>query len=262
MSSANLLAGVARSDDSVRNEMLMDARARVLEAVGATSSGEAAVAYLGGCERASTMLVLASLDTDGDGNLTQSEHDRYLAVGAQLVESTKNFHLNTGVVSALVLSVVFGLAYEEHETLASLAETTDWNQQAISDLTSFLAMQTAVSTSFVTVLLSSRLFTQITFWMPDLDAQLWYIDASANVTSWLESCKNFTLFATLLTLGLEGAVTTTWLNGLAFVPLVLCIVFYSMCESGLSRKSAQRLGTGLIRLAAMKSAAPSDETAA
>ena len=242
-----LLAGVSPSDGaSARVVMLANARERLAVAVKTSSTPAQTIRKLGGCERASTLLVLASLDVDGDGSLTPSELDRYQSAGAQLIEATKNYHLNNGVVAALVLSVVFGLAYEEKATLEGLAQLDSWTQSAVADVTSFVAMQLSVSTS--SVLISSRLYTQITFWMPDLDAQLWFINESATVTSYLESCKNFTLFATLLTLGLEGAVTTTWLNVLAFIPVITLVAAYVFVEQSLSRRSEARLGTDLRRV--------------
>ena len=82
-----------------------------------------------------------------------------------------------------MLSIVYQLAYEENESLKELAGATgfcarslyngalsrvlprapgakDWMQLArFADLTSFVAMQCAISTAIATVLLSSRLYT-------------------------------------------------------------------------------------------------------
>lgn len=227
----------------------MHVRQQVRRGVAGTTSPAAAVGALGGCERACTLAALASLDTDGNGKLSKDEYERYVTVGGALVESTKNFHLNAGVVAALVLSVVYGLAYEENESLASLASKESWRDMAtVADLTSFLAMQLAVATSFLTVLVSSRLYTQLAFWMPNLDSQLWFIDASATMSGHLESFKNLTLFSTLLALSLETAVTATWLDLVAFLPLALLGLFYAHLELSLSRRVRDRLGHELARI--------------
>ena len=234
-----------------RAALLAHARDRIRLSVRDAKDGPHAVRRLGGCEQACTLLTLASLDTDGDGRLRESEYERYKEVGAQLVESTKNFHLNAGVVAALVLSVVFPFAYEENETLTSLAEALTaepWSYVRIADLTSFLGIQLAVSTSFLTVLISSRLYTQISFWMPNLDSQLWFINESAAATSYLEAAKNFTLFATLLSLSLETAVTATFFDALAYAPLCVLALSYVYFELTLSAKCRMRLGRDLQRL--------------
>ena len=165
---ASLLpSSVPRSDET---QLLTEAREKVRACAASTSSRSRLIAKLGGPERACIMLSLASLDTDGNGRLTPEEQARYNELGARLVESTKNFHLNAGVVAALVLSVVFGLAYEEKDALSALADSglSIWGSgealgserwtKSVANLLSFLAMQLAVSTAFLTVLLSSRLY--------------------------------------------------------------------------------------------------------
>lgn len=153
-----------------------------------------------------------------------------------------------------MLSIVFPLAYEENETLENLvvsaqsADGTSYDPARLADLTSFLAVQLAVATSFLTVMLSSRLYTQLAFWMPTLDAQLWFVNESASSMHFLETAKNVTLFATLLTLSLETAVTATWYDGIAYVPLAILVVGFVCFERNLSSKCKERLGRELHQL--------------
>ena len=93
-------------------------------------------------------------------------------------------------------------------------------------------------------------YTQLSFWMPNLDSQLWFINESSTATSFLETSKNLTLFSTLLALGLETAVTTTWLNALGFIPLVVLACSYYFVETSLSARCIDRLGSDLERLLA------------
>ena len=79
--------------------------------------------------------------------------------------------------------------------------------------------------------------------------EFWFIKESAAATAFLEWAKNLTLFATLLALSLETAVTTTWLNLLAFIPILVLVASYSFVELTLSRKCYNRLGADLHALA-------------
>jgi hypothetical protein len=200
------------------------------------------VASLGGSANACTLLALAGLDADGDGDWSASD----VETSKGLVEATKDAQLNAGVVAALVLSILFPLAYEEKEALLRLSEAQSWSYASISDCTSFISMQLAVSAAFVTVLISSRLYTQVAFWMPSLESQLWYITESSSATSLLEWSKNLTLLATLVTLTLETAVSLTWLDALAYMPLGLTAVSWVGIEVTLTRKCHTHL-TGLLR---------------
>jgi len=172
----------------------------------------------------------------------------YEELGGRLVSANKEFQLNAGVVSALVLSVLFPLAYEEKVVLRDLAEAESWGVQQLSDLASFTAMQLAITTSCLTVLLSSRLYTQIAFWMPTLEAQLWYIDESASLLRLLEAFKNVTLLAAILTLMLETMMTATWLNLAALIPPAGFVITYATIELTLSRRCAQRLTAELMHI--------------
>ena len=70
-----------------------------------------------------------------------------------------------------MLSVLYPLAYDENDALESLASKEVWGVEAYSDLASFVAMQCAVTTSMLTVLISSRVYTQLAFWMPTLEVR-------------------------------------------------------------------------------------------
>ncbi|KAL1521775.1 hypothetical protein AB1Y20_021428 [Prymnesium parvum] len=199
------------------------------------------VRLLGGSARVCTLLALSSLDSDGDGQLSEDEAEQ----AKSLVEATLNSHLNVGVVAALVLSVLFPLAYEEKSTLADLAISEHWGTVEWSDLTSFVAVQLAISASAVSVFMSSRMYAQVSFWLPSLEARLWYISISSSTTTFLETIKNFTLFATLLSLGLETAVSATWLDTLAFSPIVLLTFSWVVMEMSLSRQCSQHLAIEL-----------------
>ena len=113
-----------------------------------------------------------------------------------------------------MLSVLFPLAYEEDDTIAALDEERSWlNTAAFAEsescsaphvapqghesrvsprllerrhderstaraVASFVTNFLAVGSATLTVLLSSRLYTQLWFWMPDVEAQLWYVRRS------------------------------------------------------------------------------------
>ena len=183
-----------------------------------TSKADDPVAELGGCAGACMMLAIARMDVDGDGSFDEED----LNSAQRLVDGTMNELLNAGVVAALILSIMFPLAYEENEALLELklhaAEGWDWRHW--SDLTSFLANQVAVCSAFMTVVLSSMMYTQISFWMPTLEAQLWYVVTSAHGQSLVTLTKQTTVYASLGTLALETAVTGTPLDFIAFAPIV------------------------------------------
>jgi len=164
-------------------------------------------------------LTLAEIDVDEEGNIAVED----LAQAQRMVDSMRDELLNAGVVAALILSIMFGLAYEENEALlrlqADLQSGERWDYSDVSDLTSFVANMTAVCSAIVTVYLSSTMYTQLSFWMPTLEAQLWYVSMSTTAARCCTLSKDLTVYSSLVTLGLEIAVTGGPLDVLAFVPL-------------------------------------------
>ena len=184
------------------------------------------VRALGGCEAAAFTMTLAEVDVDSDGKIASED----LEATQRMVDSTRDELLNAGVVAALILSIMYGLAYDENETLLSLYSSEAWDWQEISDLTSFLANMTAVCSAFVTVYLSSMMYSQISFWMPTLEAQLWYVSMSRKAAAWVSLSKDLTIYASLTTLALEVAVTGGWLDLLAYAPVVALGIVAIVCQ--------------------------------
>lgn len=227
--------------------LLAQARKRLHGSMQYHRSPAAAVASLGGCQVTSLLLALAAIDPDDDGRIQSHEIERYNAVGRQIVEVSKAFLLNTGVVSALVLSVVFGLAYGEGEVLIAMSEKETFDYLSFIDVVSFVALQVAVALAFATMMASSRLYCVLGFWMPSLESQLWFINDSAALNDLMETAKNLTLFATLLALSLESAVTRTWLDAIAFLPLAIAAFAYVAFERYVARGAIEHVGGELDR---------------
>jgi hypothetical protein len=81
---------------------------------------------LGGEEKVCVLLTLLSVNPDFDNSLNRDEEAAFTAMADRLISATSSFHLNAGVVAALVLSVLFPLAYEEDDTIADLDATDSW----------------------------------------------------------------------------------------------------------------------------------------
>ena len=81
---------------------------------------------LGGSEKACVLLSLLSVDANFDSDLSSDEEKAFVKMADRLIGATSNFHLNAGVVAALVLSVLFPLAYEEDDTIIALDAEPSW----------------------------------------------------------------------------------------------------------------------------------------
>ena len=118
------------------------------------------------------------------------------------------------------------MAYAEDTVLLDIDEILDsdtprvWGVEDVADVTSFLSDFTCVTLSVLCVILSSVMYTQMSFWMPSLEAQLWYIGMSATTEDMIDVFKDLTVIFGLLTLGCECAVTKSFLDLIAFIPFL------------------------------------------
>lgn len=190
-------------------------------------------------------LTLARVDVSADGQLSAADVEE----AQRLVEATKSELLNDGVIAALILSIMYPMAYEEKDALTSLHESqASWGWGDWSGLLSLLANFASVSTAIITVFLTSIMYTQLSFWMPTLEARLWYVGMSHFATSITGLAKNMTIFASLLTLALETAVTKSAMDYIAFMPLLTLLLTAFAVTTSLNRKCKAYLASELIKV--------------
>ena len=186
------------------------------EALRGVIGKEDPIGRLGGPSQLSLLVTLAQIDVAEDGNICQDD----IEMAHRLIASTKDELLNAGVVAALILSIMFSLAYDEADKLVHLHDTPTWGVQEWSDMTSMVVNLTAVSGAFITIYMSSYMYSQLSFWMPTLEGELWYVAMSASATGWVAFMKNLTIHSSLLTLAFELAVTAGPWDLIAFAPLI------------------------------------------
>lgn len=174
------------------------------------------VRKLGGPASCAAKMMLAKMDVKNGKIAVESQDD-----AQRMVDSTKDELLNAGVVAALILSIMYGSAYAESAAMYELNEIVGpWTLRDYSVLTSMCANFVSVCAAFITVYVSSTMYTQISFWMPSLEAQLWYVGNSQTAASSVALSKNMTIYASLITLALEVAVTGTYLDVVGFAPII------------------------------------------
>ena len=109
-----------------------------------------------------------------------SEHEVavYEEQGKQLVNSYLNFFTSDGVVTALVLSIILPLTFEADVDGGILA------------LLSAMCVHAATACSLFTLMYLANLYTQLPFHVPNLKAQLFYIDQIQSFMPILVIVKN------------------------------------------------------------------------
>ena len=83
--------------------------ARLSDAERTTAANEALFGQIGGCEGVPVLLMICSLDEDGNGTLDDAEFKEFEEKGASIVEKTLYLGNTVALVTALLLSMLLGL---------------------------------------------------------------------------------------------------------------------------------------------------------
>lgn len=166
-----------------------------------------------------TALNIAALDTNGDGKISNDEVERYEDDCKALIESHLSSLMNGGVISALILSVIYSTAYE-----FEFASGTD--VQIFFSYCEYVCCHAAVAFSLGAVLMAAQMFTQISFFMPTTRLRMWYIDQCTYAMPLLETLKNWSVFLLVFILLFHSFATIN--NEAYLVSLLSPIVVFSI----------------------------------
>ena len=99
----------------------------------------------------------------------------------------------------------------------------------------------------VAILLGSILYSQISYWMPSLEARLWYVNALSTARAAVDLATYVTVFSALLSLACQVAVTRSAWDILPFLPLLAVGLAMLYIQCTLSRDCKHYL-TAELRL--------------
>lgn len=209
----------------------------------------------GGHEQWASDIMLSALDADNDGEVGDSELQSFVEMGERIVDANQSFALNAGVVSALLLSVLYPVAFSS----ATQIRDVTWTAPSIESDTalqppptngpalftlqtlSFLLLHTAIALAFTLLAVSARIYTQISFWMPNLESQLWYAQTVADTLAVLEAVKSACLLLSIASLFMYAVVHAAWVGMFTLLPLTVSVWFYARFEARFSRLCTEQL---------------------
>lgn len=182
---------------------------------------------------------------NGDGTISPEEVQRYKDQSKKLVDAVLSFTLNNGVVAALLLSIVYPMAFQFELDF-------DWSAfdaQQTSRLLAFLTLLALVLFALILLVLTTRMYTMLSFWMPTLDCQLWFIRDSTNWILFMAFLPIWMLWTAPLALVFNTVGNFGWIGLTSIVPFVLLLVVFYLFEHHMQKctirlhKEANRMVT-------------------
>jgi len=177
----------------------------------------------GGLEGICTLLRLASLDKDGDGKITSEELQRFEETSVKLIDDAATLLTNTGVVSALVLTmfVPIELAEPSSDTL----ETFHTGANVLMYV-SFVFDMLVVTCALVLVFMSA-VTMNLMMPLPSHKAKLEYLRGSSG--RWLQFqtvTMIVELFACALSFFFRGLLESPKVGFVAVLPIMFVTLWF------------------------------------
>uniref|UniRef100_A0A6T8D3L9 EF-hand domain-containing protein n=1 Tax=Prymnesium polylepis TaxID=72548 RepID=A0A6T8D3L9_9EUKA len=178
---------------------------------------------LGRNEGLFTHLRLVALDSDGDGKLSPDEYERYCAEGQQLVDAYLSFFINGGVVSALLFSIVFPMAFDME--IDGLGWDDDYGALGAKQwlgICAYLFSMLSCGMCFVMLVYTGSMYSQLSFWMPNLNCQLWYVSKVVHMMTTLNTTMVLIYIFTAAAMLFQGLSANAWVGIFGVLPFAMC----------------------------------------
>jgi hypothetical protein len=188
---------------------------------------------LGGVDKIAFMIAEIFIDSDTDGTFNSKFAEKNFLLedySLRLIEQTLNFLINSGVVGALLLSILFPIALLP--MLPSNESVAFFGDDQILVMLVFYAvfMYTSLFFSIWVTYMTLHYYLHITIWMPTLALKMWYVcelDTLPAVALVTHGC----ILASALALPFGIAVVITPAAGLialVFDVIMLGVIAYSL----------------------------------
>ena len=133
------------------------------------------LALLGGPEKVSFMVQEFKLDEDGDGDISPEEMEAHTEDCDRLISQALDFLINSGVVGALLLSVLFPQVFiplvPSDDSLQFFGDTTVMTFYYFYVVNMYFSLFCSIWITFMTI----HYYLHITIWMPTTELKMWYV---------------------------------------------------------------------------------------
>ena len=171
-------------------EQVWRARKKLFDALKKENSNNS---DLGGLEGYGTLLRLAAMDKDGSMEIEDAEVKQAEAAAEKLVDQTLNVSLNGGVISALLLSMVFPYTLEP---IAVADEAVNFFGSAAVQIMHYIyltALFAVIGLALFEVWASAFVYLALASWMVDTSSKQWWINDSRHLLKFTQASAPFLL---------------------------------------------------------------------
>ena len=197
----------------------------------ALAEGRKDIVQLGGMEAVAAKINLASLDGDSNGKLSPEEYARFTEVGGRAVDRIITMCHNAVMVSALILSIVFTVAFQPIQASDETIEFFGGSNasSAVSALYALhdICLVLTIASNVALLVLSLAVLDILLAWIPQLDAQQCWCIENVESLLYIQVVLPFALLWLLVILPVPAGLLLSPRKGLIFLFLPVSFTLVS-----------------------------------
>jgi len=179
-----------------------------------------------GMEERAVHLVLAALDAEGDGRLTDEERNKYEDVGQKLVDRTMQMCLNSLVVAALLISLFTPYAFEDLQVSEKAEEYFSERFRSGLQTLHDTLITLMISSNICIFMASVYILTVLMSWLPQLDAQQWWISNNHGLLMFVQVIVPLNISLVIAALTVPAGLLVSPRKGLIATFTIACVLSF------------------------------------
>ena len=193
----------------------------------ALAEGKKDIVQIGGMEALASKINLAALRRDSSGKLDSAGYARFTEAGSKTVDRTIQLCLNSVLISGLILSIGFAIAFGD---IVASDESIEFfgGSNASSAISALYTLHhtcliLAISSNLALLLMSLNVLVLLLSWIPQLDAQLCWLIENTESVMYIQGILPYVLVAAMAILAVPVGFLQSPMKG--FISLLAPVAY-------------------------------------
>lgn len=197
------------------------------EKLGKWVTGRETLETCGGLEGIGSLIRLASLDKDGSGTIEATELEELNDRGKQLVDQNLGLALNAGVISALLISILFPYGMEPIEITSEALDFFGGNSAVVEVMRVlyYVVLYFILGLAFTEMWATAFIYLALSSWMTNVLSQQTWIQDGCKLFWLTQSLIPQCLIIAMMVMVVFGTMIQSPLMG--FLSLIAPMVFFT-----------------------------------
>ena len=193
------------------------------------ANGKKDLAEVGGMEAFAAHMTVAAMDKNRNGQLDSAELQAFEEATSKMVDRTIQMCLNSGVVSALLLSILYPFAFESIEASDDSRSFFGHNDTIITALIVIndLLLLLMIAANLMHIMASVYILTTLLSWLPQLEHQQWWLAHNTDLLMFVQVIIPSTMIIFMAVLPIPAGLLLAPHKGFIALAVLVCVLIFN-----------------------------------